>query len=186
MLKNDKAPEKDSVSNEMRKCSNEAIIESLQFLFKKIYYNGCSPKSWNYGFVCSIYKSGPKEDANNDRGITLSNCLGKLFNTVFHNRLEEKLQSQSVISQAQAGFRKNFGAADHIYARFSLIKKYIKKGQYLYTCFEDFRKASDSVWREVSMQKLEKTGMTEKLLMVVRTVRPKQEGILSTIFLIHV
>ena len=33
-------------------------------------------------------------------------CLGKLFSTVFHDRLEEKLQSKIVISQAQADFVK--------------------------------------------------------------------------------
>ena len=43
------------------------------------------PKLWNFGFVGSILLlCWPKEDHNNYRGIILSNCLGKLFNTILY------------------------------------------------------------------------------------------------------
>ena len=58
MLKSVKAPEKDSVSYEIRKRSNKAIVESLQFLFNKINDTGYYPKSWNYDFVCPNKESG--------------------------------------------------------------------------------------------------------------------------------
>ena len=58
MLKNVKAPEKDSVSYEIRKRSNKAIVESVQILFNKIHDTGYYLKSWNNGFVCPNKESG--------------------------------------------------------------------------------------------------------------------------------
>ena len=58
MLKNVKAPEKDSVSYEIRKRSNKAIVESVQILFNKIHDTGYYPKSWNNDFVCPNEESG--------------------------------------------------------------------------------------------------------------------------------
>ena len=57
------------------------------------------------------------------------------------------------MSQGQTRLRKNFRIIDHIYTLFSLIKKYIKKGQYLCTRF-------DFTWREGLMHKLEKREIT--------------------------
>ena len=85
---------------------------------------------------------------------------------VLYNRLKEKLENKNVISQPQGAFCKNFRRADHIAHSLALLKKYIKNGQYLYTCFVDFRKAFDSVWREDLMNKLGKTGITGKFLKV--------------------
>ena len=95
------------------------------------------PTSWNQGLICSIYKSGKKDDPNNYRGKTLSNCLGKLFNTILYNSLQNEPQENIVLSPAQAGFRKDHRTSDHIFTLFSLIDKYIEKGKYLYTCFVD-------------------------------------------------
>ena len=44
-------------------------------------------------------------DANNYRGITILSCLGKLFTSVLNNRLNEYLDSMSMIGEEQAGFR---------------------------------------------------------------------------------
>ena len=69
MLKNVKAPEKDSVSYEIRKRSNKAIVESLQFFFNKIHDTGYYPKSWNYGFVCSNKELGQVGTYNGSQDI---------------------------------------------------------------------------------------------------------------------
>ena len=70
--------------------------------------------SWNQILICSIYKSGKKDDPNNSGGTTLSNCLRKLFNTILYNRLQIELQKNIVLSSAQAGFRKDHRTPDHI------------------------------------------------------------------------
>ena len=170
LLKNKKAPGLDSITNEMIKCSNEIMIKHLQTLFNAILNSGYYPQSWNHGLICSIYKSGKKDDPSNYRGITLSKCLGKLFNTILHNRLQKELKKNTILSPAQAGFREDHRTSDHIFTLFSLINKYLKKGQYLYTCFVDFHKAFDSINRDKLKYKLEMFGIKGKFLDIVASM----------------
>jgi hypothetical protein len=39
-----------------------------------------------YGFIVPIYKSGPKDDPTNYRGITIGSALGKLFAKILNTR----------------------------------------------------------------------------------------------------
>ena len=54
-------------------------------------------------FILSICKRGEKDDPNNYRGITLSNCLGKLYNTILHKLLEKDIEKQKILSPTQCG-----------------------------------------------------------------------------------
>ena len=74
------------------------MIEHLQTLFNKTMDSGYYLTSWNQGLICSIYKSDKKDDPNNCGGITLSNCFGKLFNTILCNRLQNEIQKNIVLS----------------------------------------------------------------------------------------
>ena len=168
-LKRNKAPGKDNVTNEMIKCSNSFLIHKLYTLFNEIFNSGIYPKSWNTDLIYSVHKSGNKDDPNNYRGITLSNCISKLFHTVLFKRFESLFEKENIISPAQAGFRKNHRTTDHIFTLFTLIKKYMKKG-YLYTCFVDFRKAYDTICRDSLLHKLRGVGVEGKMLKLLKSM----------------
>ena len=70
----------------MMKCFEGDITEHLQTLFNSIMESGCYPTSWNQGLLGSIYKAGKKNVPINYKGITLSNCLGKIF--ILYNKLQ--------------------------------------------------------------------------------------------------
>ena len=61
-LKTKKAPGLDNITNEMIKCSDRNMIERLQTLFNNIMESDYYSTSWNQRLICSIYKSGKKED----------------------------------------------------------------------------------------------------------------------------
>ena len=82
------------------------MIEHLQTLFNNIMESGYYPTSWNQGLICSVYKSGKKDDPNNYRDVTLSNCLGKLFNTTLYNRLQNEVQKILHYPLHKLGFEK--------------------------------------------------------------------------------
>ena len=107
----------------MMKCFYRDITEHLHTLFNSIMESGCCPTSWNEGLICSIYKAGKKNGPNSYRGITLSNCLGKLFNTILYNKVQNEPQKNIVLSPAQNGFRKDCRTSDHIFTLFGLINK---------------------------------------------------------------
>ena len=98
------------------------------------------------------------------------NSLGKLFNTILYNRLTTKLQNANILSPAQVGFCKDHRTSDHIFTLFSLVKKYVTKGKYLYTCFVDFQKAYDSIRRDGLKDKLEKIGINGKFLDIIHAM----------------
>ena len=141
--------------------------------------SGYYPTSWNQGLICAIYKAGKKDGPNNYKGITLSNCLGKLFNTILYNRLQNEIQKNIVLSPAQAGFRKDHRTSDHIFTLFSLINKYIKKGKYLYTCFVDFQKAYDSIRRDSLKHKLEQILIEGNFLDIITSQYSSTKVLLS-------
>ena len=113
--------------------------------------------------IYTIYKSGPKNDPSDYRGITLTCCLGKLFSTLLRVRIENGVEKKKLLSQFQAGLRKNYRKTYHIMTLFILIKKTIREGKYLYTCFVIFREAYDS------MSKFQEFGLTGNKIEIIKT-----------------
>ncbi len=57
-------------------------------LFNKVLDTGDIPGDWLLGIIVPTYKNvGEISDVNNYRGITLLNCMGKLFTSLFNVRL---------------------------------------------------------------------------------------------------
>ena len=50
------------------------------------------------------------------------------------------------------------------------MKKYTKQNKYLYTCFVDFSKAFDSIWRKGLIQKLARIGLNGKFLNIIKSI----------------
>jgi hypothetical protein len=85
--------------------------------------SGKYPSNWRKSFIIHIHKSGDKFNINNYRGISLQNCIGKLFSAVLYSRLvsfyEDKFADQ------QFGFRTIHRTTDSIFILKSLITKYL-------------------------------------------------------------
>ena len=169
-LKNKKSPGFDQLSNEMIKCTNVLGTTLLTKVFNLVLKSGHFPDDWNLGLIRLIHKGNEINDPNNYRGITLNSCLGKLFCKVLSNRLAPKLEEYNVYCKEQAGFRKNQRTTDHIYLLHRIIRKYISQNQYLYTCFVDFSKAFDSLWRLALMKKLSDVGIHGNFLNIIKSI----------------
>ena len=104
------------------------MLVKSEKIFNKIF---TIPILEKMGLIFSIHKPGEKENPNNFHGITLSDSLGKLFNTISHNKLSTKFQNTSTLSPAQAGLCKDRRTSDH-----SML---VAKSKYLYALLT-FRK----------------------------------------------
>ena len=107
---------------------------------------------------------------SNYRGIILLSSLGKLFISLIYNHIENEIESKDILSPSQAGFRKKYRTTDHIFTLFSFIKKALCKGKDLYTCFVDFRKAYDSIYRKRQFYRLEEIGLIGKILDIIKSM----------------
>ena len=138
----------------MVKSAHNFILPSLKILFNKILLSGIYPKNWAVGYISPIFKLGCKEDPNNYRGITVTGCLGKLFNTILNARLDKYLSENNLINNCQIGISKASRTSDHMFVVKCIIDHYFAKGSKIYSCFVDFKKAFDSVLHTAILIKL--------------------------------
>ena len=99
----------------------------------------------------------------NNRGITLQLCVAKAFCKILNNRITEFLQANNILLEEQNGFRTTRSCQDHISSLYFLIENRKLNNLDTYTCFVDFKKAFDSIPREL-LCKLTKIGIRGKLL----------------------
>ena len=89
-----------------------------------------------------------KSDPNNFRGISVSSCLGKLFNKILQRRLEKLCNKNSIINDIQGSGKANSRTSDHLLIVRFLIDKYVNdQGKKMFACFVDLQKAYDTVPR---------------------------------------
>ena len=88
----------------------------------------------------------------------------KLFSQILLDRLIKFRSGKCPDTINQLGFCKGAQTVDHIFTLNTCIEKYVHhlKGNRLYTCFVDFRKAFDSIPREALLQKLSTYGINGK------------------------
>ena len=159
-LKSSKTAGPDMILNEFIKVGSSVMNSTLIKLFNKVLQDGQMPETWNLSFISSLYKAGDVNNTNNYRGLSVSSCLGKLFNGLLNRRLNNYLEENNLLSPHQSGFRKNHRTSDNIFIMKTLVNKYIKcKKHKLFVCYVDFRKAYDYVWRSAMILKLLKKGI---------------------------
>jgi hypothetical protein len=99
------------------------MFTALAKYFNLILDTSVYPDKWNQSYIIPIFKSGDQFNPMNYKGISLMNCLSKIFNSVIHNRLLDIYENK--INPSQFGFRKNSRKSDSIFIVKSLINKYV-------------------------------------------------------------
>ena len=114
---------------------------------------------WTVSFLKPIFKKGEKTDLDNFRGLAIGSAFGKLF-SILLNRLMEYIKQKKLILPNQIGFMKGSGTSDHIFLLQTIIEKVVKKGKKkLYVAFIDFKKAYDTVNRDILLNHLKSLGI---------------------------
>ena len=91
----------------------------LQKLFNVIINSGCYPPIWSQGIIVPNYKKRNVNNPDNYRGITLLSHMSKLFTSI----LSWSDHLNSVVTDAQFGFKPGSGTRDAIFVLLSLISK---------------------------------------------------------------
>ena len=116
-----------------------------------------------------LHKKGDIYNPNNYRAIAVASNLGKLFSSILLQRLLSFRNSSCPDTFNQLGFCKQAQIADHSLMLTTVISKYVKKKKgKIYTCFVDYAKAFDSVFREALLPKLWKMGIRGRFFVVSR------------------
>ena len=100
---------------------NEALKEGgvhlrgcILKLFNFINDSEQVPVAWSRSLVSNLFKDGDETDPDNYRGISLISCLGKLYLSIWTDRLTQHFER---LAEEQGGFRAGRSTVDQIFIK---------------------------------------------------------------------
>ena len=79
----------------------------------------------------------------------------KVFCAVLNNRLSDYLETNNLLVEEQNGFWHDRSCQDHLFTVYNLVESRKLSSLQTFVCFIDFRKAFDSINRDLLWKKLE-------------------------------
>ena len=179
-LKKGKAGGIDDISPELIQTCKGRLIEFLFKLFNSMYNSSYFPIQWAKAIVVPLYKKGEVNSPDNYRGISLLSMTSKIFTGILNKRLYSWSEDNDKINIEQAGFRRSHSTIDHIFTLHSMISNclYGRRRSKFYVCFVDFKKAFDTVKRDKLWEVLERHGVSNKMLEMIRAVYRKVTSVI--------
>ena len=179
-LKRHKAAGLDGIKAEFLLDAEDLLLQPLTCTFNQMLHQGV-PDSWCKGVIHPIFKSGDENDPSNYRGITVNAVLAKLFAMVLESRMSVWAEAKQLRASGQAGFRKDYRSVDNMFIMNALIEQTRKqKGQKLYCCFVDFRKAFDSIPRDRMWEVLQECGLDGDVLAALKSMYAQDSAAVRT------
>jgi hypothetical protein len=96
-----------------------------------------------------MYKGGDCSQFDNYRGITVGPVLAKVFVMILESRISQWAETNDLRAKGQASFRKDFRTTKNLFIFCTLTEQARFQKKQLYTCFMDFKKAFDTVPRDL-------------------------------------
>ena len=153
----------DKVAYPMLKHLPRSGMDFLLHIFNLSWSSHSFPSIWKTSSIIPIHKMGkPLDSPASFRPISLTSCVSKLFERIILSRLLFFLESNSILSPRQAGFRPGRSTLDQIlYLSQSILDGFNKPrpGSRTILSTIDFSKAFDSVWHPALFHKLISAGL---------------------------
>ena len=169
-LRPNKAPGTDAIQNVLiKKLPLKAI-----FLITKIF-NGCLkigyfPSSFKLAKVLPIPK--PSKDPRlpgSYRPISLLSSIGKLFEKIIYQRLNEFVMSHNVIAEEQFGFRQQHSTIHQLRRATNYVNERKLERKSTGFLVLDIEKAFDSCWQAGLLYKLDASNVPVYLLKLIKS-----------------
>jgi len=107
-----------------------------------------------------------KTDCNNYRGISLLPTTYKILSNILLSRLIP--YAKEIIGDHQCGFRRNRSTIDHVFCIHQILEKKWEYSEPVHQLFIDFKKAYDSVRREVLYMIIIEFGVPRKIVKLIK------------------
>ncbi|CAK1545099.1 unnamed protein product [Leptosia nina] len=144
------------------------LPESIKLIFlnvlNSLWYKKLIPTSWKTQCVIPILKPDKSpENASSYRPISLSSCLGKIFENMLKTRLDWYAESNTIIPHIQYGFRKGRSCADSFISLTNDLKNAKNNKIHTVCVFLDVQGAFDSVDPGILVKVLSNAGIPGEL-----------------------
>ena len=192
LLKPKQAPGTDKISNDMLIHLGPLAKKKLLQIFNASWKSGKIPTIWKKAIMIPIPKPGkPRSQVDSYRPISLTSCVCKLMERIVNNRLMWILESENLLADEQAGFRKCRSTEDQIAYIAQEIEDGFQEKKSTTVVWVDLEKAFDKVWKEGLILKLQNTHVSHRMLnwiteyLTNRKALVKMQGIRSNTATIH-
>ena len=149
----------------------------LTQFFNQITKEGHVPSDWHRSTTVPIFKKkGSPAECSNYRPIRLLSHAMKVFERILDKRIREIAN----LTKNQAGFVKNCGTTDAIFAARLLVEKHREKNVPLHLAFLDLEKAFDRVPHDVIWLALRDHGIPEHLISWVKLLHKEPTSCVQT------
>ena len=166
-LKNHKSPGVDQLPSELINAEGKIFRCEIHKLIISIWNKEELPEEGKESIIVPIYKKGDKTDCSNYRGITLLPTTYKTLTNILLSKLTP--YTEEIIGDHQREFRHNRSITDHILCIRQILEKKWEYHETVYHLFMDFKKAYDSVRKEVIYNILIEFGIPMKLVGLIKT-----------------
>ena len=175
-LKSEKAAGTDGVPPGVLKLLPATWVVCITFLMNSLFSNSMYPQSWAIAKLFTIFKKGDKRLPANYRGITIINCLAKLYDMVLCKRLQLWFSP----FREQAGSQRGRGCLEHITTLRLITELAAKKKFKLYIVFVDFAQAYDKVSRVMLFTILKRLGCGASMILALIAMYKATQSVIGT------
>ena len=169
-LKSGKAAGIDRICNEILK--QPLFLEPVCAFLKTCFTRGVAPTLW----VKSIINPIPKDLSKciftplNYRGISLLCTISKVYSSILSVRINNYCDILNIFVEEQNGFRQNRSCIDHIFSITTIVKNYICDYKHVFCAFIDFKKAFDSINRDLLFYRLLSYNIDGKIFKAIKSL----------------
>lgn len=135
----------DDISSFIIKNISDAIIDPLTHVINLSFNSGKFPDTLKTATILPIFKKGDKLDCKNYRPISLLCTFSKIIEKIACNRLISYLDSKSVLSSCQHGYRRNKSTESATYEFLQEVHRCLDNNLLTVGLFFDLSQAFDSI-----------------------------------------
>jgi len=166
-LKSHKSPGIEQIPAELIKAGGRTICLEIRKLITSICKKEKLPEEWKESIIVPIHKKGDETDCSNYRDISHLPTTYKILSNILLSRLIP--YAKKIIGDHQCGFRRNWSTTDHMFCIRQILEKKWEYNEEVHQLFINFKKAYDSIRREVLYKILTEFGNPRELLRLIKT-----------------
>ena len=151
------------------KICGEHLASALTDLFNQCFRESIYPDCFKTSRVTPVFKKGPRTQLDNHRPISVLCNLGKVFDSIIHERITRYFVNSGILSPNQYGFRKEKNTEIACIHLVDKILPAFAEGSYCICIFLDFSACFDTIDRSILFGKMEKYGVRDNSLQFVKS-----------------
>ena len=140
----------------------------MKLLFDKTMSSGKIPQQWKFAEVRPIFKKGIKNTAGNNRPVSLTPIVCKLFEGFIRDSLSKHFHDNDLLSVDQYGFTSGRSCVTQLLTTVNDWMRDLDEGKPVDAVYLDLKKAFDTVPHKRLVNKLRGYGVEGKLLLWIQ------------------